>query len=136
MSAGEGTELMRIRVEGSLVSFKWLKEQDMLQEGATPRCVKPGEVFPDFTETATAEKNEPHFSEDGVFTHELRYYLPGHYCVDGERDMDDWEEEYQGGEQAGYLKVVVCEEKGEDVGVCKHEEGNCYPRLALKVFIQ
>ena len=128
MSAGEGTEL-RIRVEGSLVSFKWLKEQDMLQEGATPRCVKPGEVFPDFTETATSEENEPHFSEDGVFTHELRYYLPGHYCVDGERDVEYEGEEYQGGEeQAVYLKVVVCEEKGEHVGVCDHEEQNCYPR--------
>ena len=133
MSAGEGTEL-RIRVEGSLVSFHWLKEQDMLQEGATPRCVKPGEVFPDFTETATSEENEPHFSEDGVFTHELRYYLPGHYCVDGERDTDygeedyQGEEEYEGEEQVVYLKVVVCEEKGEDVEVCEHEEQNCYPR--------
>ena len=111
----------------------------MLQEEATPRCVKPGEVFPDFTETATAEENQPHFSEDGVFSHELRYYLPGDYCVDGERLMEygeekyereeyEGEEEYEGGEQAVYLKVVVCEEKGEDVEVCEHEERNCYQR--------
>ena len=51
MSAGEGTELRRIRVEGSLVSFKWLKEQEKLQEEDTQRCVTPGEVFPDFRDS-------------------------------------------------------------------------------------
>jgi hypothetical protein len=117
-----GTALPKIRVGGSLASFKWLKDQKMLKEGSTPRCVKQGEVFPDFTETAAVEKSVPHFSEDGVFIHELRYYRPGGYCVDGEVDIEG------GGEQSSYIKVMVCEEKGESMGGCKDEDQNCYDR--------
>ena len=84
------------KVEGSLDDFQWLAEQNRLHAGQTPSCVKLGEVFPDFTETATAEENVPHFNEDGVFIHKLRFYLPGQYCVDGEMDTGDYQYQYEG----------------------------------------
>ena len=129
----DGTALPKIRVGGGLVSFKWLKDQKMLKEGVTPRCVQPGEVFPDFTETATSEENVPHFSQDGVFIHELRYYRPAAYCVDGELDTEEYqyeeEEEEEEGEELSYLKVMLCEEKGESMGGCKgNEDQSCYHR--------
>ena len=62
----EGTTLPKLRVRGSLVSLQWLAGQNKLHAGLTPSCVKLGEVFPDFTETATTEENVPHLSEDGV----------------------------------------------------------------------
>jgi hypothetical protein len=124
-----GTALPKIRVGGSLASFKWLKDQKMLKQGATPRCVQPAGFFPDFTETATSEENMPHFSEDGVFIHELRFYRPGVYCVDGELDM----EQEEGGEQPSYVKVMVCEEKGESMGGCKEEDQNCYHRYTQHI---
>ena len=126
----EGTALPKIRVGGSLVSFKWLKGQKMLKEGLTPSCVKLGEVFPDFTETATLEENVPHFTEDGVFIHELRYYRPGDYCVDGELDTEQYDEEKEvvGGGQPSYIKVMTCEEKGKSMGGCKVDDPNCHHR--------
>ena len=125
----DGTALPKIRVGGGLVSFKWLKDQKMLKEGVTPRCVKPGEVFPDFTETATSEENVPHFSQDGVFIHELRYYRPSAYCVDGELDTEEYQyEEEEGGEELSYMKVMLCEEKGKSMGGCKDKDQNCYHR--------
>ena len=127
----EGTNLPKLRVMGNLVSFQWLKRQNKLEEGLTPRCVKLGEVFPDFTETAASEENIPHFSEDGVFIHELQYYLPGQYCVDGELSTEQYlyeEEKGDEGEQVAYEKVVVCEEKGMNVGGCNLEDPGCNPR--------
>ena len=125
----EGTTLPKLRVGGSLVSFQWLAGQKKLQEGLTPSCVRLGEVFPDFTETATTEENFPHFSEDGVFIHELRFYLPGQYCVDGELDTEEYQYEGEGDEGGvAYEKVVVCEEKGKEVGSCDEEDPNCYRR--------
>ena len=128
----DGTALPKIRVGGSMVSFKWLKDQKMLKEGATPRCVQPGEVLPDFMETATSEENISRFSQDGVFIHELRYYRSAAYCVDGELDTEEYgeeEEEEGGGEQPSYIKVMLCEEKGESMGGCQdREDQNCYDR--------
>ena len=105
--------------------------QKKLKAGFTPSCVKVGEVFPDFTETATSQENVPHFSEDGVFIHELRFYLPGQYCVDGELDTEEYQYEDDGEEEEGrivYAKVVVCEEKGKVVASCEVEGPNCYHR--------
>ena len=72
----------------------------------------------------------PHFSQDGVFIHELRYYRPSAYCVDGELDTEEYDyEEEEGGEQLSYMKVMLCEEKGESMGGCKgNEDQNCYHR--------
>ena len=130
-----GTSLPRIRVEASLVTFKWLKDQNRLKTGSEPSCVKLGEVFPDFTETATLKENMPHFSEDGAFIHELQYYLPGAYCVDGEvetelyEQYEEEEEEQNIGDQSSYIKVILCEEKGESMGGCRAvEQNNCYNR--------
>ena len=123
----EGTTLPKLRAGGNLVSFQWLQGQNKLRAGFTPSCVRLGEVFPDFTETATSEENVPHFSEDGVFVHELRFYLPGEYCVDGELDTEEYQYEGEGDEGGVvYEKVVVCEEKGEMVGSCEVEDPNCY----------
>ena len=127
----EGTTLPKLRVGGSLVSFQWLARQKKLQTGFTPSCVRLGEVFPDFTETATSEENVPHCSEDGVFIHELRIYLPGQYFVDGELDTEEYQYQYEGdGDKGGlaYEKVAVCEEKGKVMGSCKVEDPNCYHR--------
>ena len=137
MSMKSGTALPKISVGGSLVSFKWLKDQKMLKEGSTPRCVKPAEIYPYFLETAASEANIAHFSDDGVFVHELKYYRHGAYCVDGELDSDGDEkelgeeearEEGDGEHNISYIKVMLCEEKGKSMGECKDEEQNCYHR--------
>ena len=135
-----GTALPKITVGGGLVSFKWLKDQNMLKEGATPRCVKPAEIYPDFLDTAASEEYEPHFSEDGVFVHELKYYRHGAYCVDGELDSVGDKQEL-GEEEAGeegddgehnlsYINVMLCEEKGRSMGGCKDRDQHCYHRYA------
>jgi hypothetical protein len=82
VSMTSGTALPKISVGGGLVSFKWLKDQKMLKEGSTPRCVKPVEIYLDFLDALASEEYEPHFSEDGVFVHELKYYRHGAYCVE------------------------------------------------------
>ena len=125
-----GTSLPSVRVMGSLVTFQWLAGQDMVQEGPTPSCTKLGEVYPDFTETAASEDNVPHFSDDGVFVHELKYYLPGQYCVDGEleAEQDYYGEGEQENQEVAYEKVVMCEEKAKNMGECALEDSNCHPR--------
>ena len=62
-----------------LVSFKWLKDQKMLREGARPRCEAHSDIVPDFYEVAGARlggytRDLPYFSHDGVFVHEMKYY--------------------------------------------------------------
>ena len=119
-----GAELPKIRVGGKLLSFKWLKEQGMLNEGNAPICTDSGEVFPDFTETASLEANVPHFSQDGVFIHELMYYRPEDYCVDGELDTYEYQEEEgkenkEDGEELSYIKVMLCEERAASMGGCE-----------------
>ena len=62
-----------------LVSFKWLKDQKMLREGARPRCEAHADIVPDFYEVAGARlggytRDLPFFSHDGVFVHEMKYY--------------------------------------------------------------
>jgi hypothetical protein len=129
-----GTELPKIRVGGKLTSFNGLKEQGILNEGLAPSCTESGEVFPDFTETATLEANVPHFSQDDVFIHELMYYRPEDYCVDGELDTYDYQEEEEfekdeeGGEQLSYIKVMLCEERVASMGRCEDKTKSCYPR--------
>jgi hypothetical protein len=135
VSMTSGTALSKIIVGGSLVSFKWLKDQKMLKEGSTPRCVKPAEIYPDFLDTVASEENEPHFSEDGVFVHELKYYRHGAYCVDGELDSvgdkQEAREEGDDGEQnLSYIKVMLCEEKGRSMGGCKDRDQTCHHRYA------
>ena len=131
MSMKSGTALPKIRVGASLVSFKWLKDQKMLKIGSTPKCDKQEGVFPDFTEMAASKENMPHFSEDGVFIHELRYYRPAAYCVDGQLDTESYdaeEEEERGGGQPSYIKVVVCEDKWESMRSCQANDQNCHHR--------
>ena len=130
-----GAELPKIRMAGSLVTFQWLKDQQMLTEGFSPKCIDSGEVFPDFKETATSEANLPHFTKDGVFIHELMYFRPEDYCVDGELDSYEYQEEMYGEEEedyeaedVSYIKVKLCEERAESMGGCEDEGENCYPR--------
>ena len=128
-----GAELPKIRVGGKLLSFKWLKEQGMLNEGNAPSCTDSGEVFPDFTETASLEANVPHFSQDGVFIHELMYYRPEDYCVDGELDTYEYQEEEgkeseEDVEELSYIKVMLCEERAASMGGCEDKTRSCYPR--------
>ena len=75
----------------------------------------------------------PHFSEDGVFIHELQYYLPGEYCVDGEVDTEQYEDEEEEEKEdddigPSYIKIILCEEKGKSMGGCSAEEAQCYKR--------
>ena len=61
------------------MSFKWLKDQKMLREGARPRCEAHSDIVPDFYEVAGARlggytRDLPYFSHDGVFVHEMKYY--------------------------------------------------------------
>ena len=134
MDMESGAELPKIRVAGKLVSFKGMKEQGMLNEGLALSCTDSGEVFPDFTETATLEANVPHFSQDGVFIHELMYYRPEDYCVDGELDTYQYQEEEEGmeneedGEQLSYIKVMLCEERAASMGGCEDKTKSCYSR--------
>ena len=64
-----------------LVSFKWLKDQKMLREGARPRCETHSDIVPDFYEAGARlggfTRDLPHFSHDGVFVHEMKYYREG-----------------------------------------------------------
>ena len=73
-----GTALPKIRVEGTLVSFKELKDQKMLRQGSTPRCVQQEQILPDFVDTSQ------YFSQDGVFVQPAMFFRPGAYCVDGQ----------------------------------------------------
>ena len=99
-----------------------------------PSCTESGEVFPDFRETATLEANQPYFTQDGVFIHELLYYRPEYYCVDGELDSYEYreeiveEEEETGGDELPYLKVQLCEEQGGSMGGCVGDRETCYAR--------
>ena len=125
----------RIRVGGTLITFHKLKEQNLLEEGHVPSCIESGEVFPDFLETATLDANQPYFSPDGVFIHELNYYRPEDYCVDEELDSYEYQEERVGEEEeearddsVSYIKVQICEEQAESMGGCLADKKNCYSR--------
>ena len=122
-----GLSLPKVRIETNLVSFSWLKDQNKLKTGIYPSCLQQEEVYPDFTETAADTDNVPHFSEDGVFIHELKYFRPGHYCVDGELDTDDYYEA-DAKDSVIYEKVVLCEEKSEAINNCNMGDKNCYSR--------
>ena len=94
-----------------MVSFKWLKDQKMLRQGSTPRCVKQDEVFPDFTETTTLGESMQYFSTDGVFISGSLFFRPGAYCVDGELDTEGG-----GEEQPSHVRVIVCGRGGRGWG--------------------
>ena len=126
-------DLPKIRVGSNLLTFHHLKEQNLLEEGHDPSCKESGEVFPDFLETATLDANQPYFSPDGVFIHELNYYRPEDYCVDGELDSYEYQEEMMGEKDAGedgvsYIKVQMCEELAGRMGGCLVDKKNCYSR--------
>ena len=119
-----GTALPKIRVGGNMISFKWLKDQKMLRQGSTPRCVKQDGVFPEFEQTATLEESMQYFSTDGVFISGSTFFRPGTYCVDGELDTEE-----EGGEQQpSHVKVIVCGERGESMGRGGEEAQHCYDR--------
>ena len=111
-----------------MVSFKSLKDQKMLRQGSTPRCVKQEQILPDFVDTTK------YFSQDGFFVHQAMFFKPGAYCVDGELDTEpgkqdeEWDREQQQNEQAAHIVVVVCGEKGEAMGVCEEGQTKCYGR--------
>ena len=133
MDKRRGTELPKIRVGGHLLTFQQLKDQNLLEEGYVPSCTESGEVFPDFLETATLDANQPYFSPDGVFIHELEYYRPEDYCVDGELDSYEYQEDIMEEEEVGqdgesYIKVMMCEEQASSMGECLEDKKNCYSR--------
>lgn len=121
-----GTALPKVRVidpdgVSDLVSFKWLKDQKMLREGARPRCEAHADIVPDFYEVAGARlggytRDLPYFSHDGVFVHEMKYYRPSAYCVDGVEDREAMDS--RGGGQASYIMLLTCEEGGHDMRAC------------------
>jgi hypothetical protein len=109
---------------GNMLSFKWLKDQKMLRQGSTTRCVKQDAVFPEFRETAASGESMQHFSEDGVFISGSVFFRPGAYCVDGELDTEREEVE----QQPSHVKVIVCGERAESMGRCGEDVPNCYDR--------
>ena len=126
----------RLRVEQRLVSLDMLKTQEKLQESTKPECVESGEVFPDFTETSLLQMNAPYFSEDGVFVHEMMFYLPGDYCVEAELDTYEYDEIVKSDIEMIadvmqaihlYLKVIICEDKALSYAGCSSKE-DCYSR--------
>ena len=119
-----GTALPKIRVGGNMVSFKWLKDQKMLRQGSTPRCVKQAGVFPEFRETAAFGESMQYFSTDGVFISGSTFFRPGAYCVDGELDTEEEGVEHQ----PSHVKVIVCGERGESMGKCGEVTKNCNDR--------
>ena len=125
ISMKSGTALPKILLEDTLVSFKWLKDQKMLRQGSTPRCVRQDQVFPLFRESSGAAVE--YFSKDAVFVAESFFFRPGAYCVDGEVE-EVVSREGGGGEQPSHIKVVVCGERGESRGGCKDGTHSCYPR--------
>ena len=122
ISMKSGTALPKILVEGSMVSFKELKDQKILRQGNTPRCVKKDQMFPQFIESNGSAKE--YFSQDGVFVSQSLFFKPGAYCVDGEADSVGEDDE----EQSSHIKVVVCGERGESMGGCMDGQDHCYPR--------
>ena len=136
----DGLQLPKIRVESEIVSFEELHRRDSIRQGFVPSCTESGEVYPDFTETSTLMVNMPYFSKDGVFVHELMYYKPEDYCIDGEIDSYEYQDEMEEQEppkliikeasvQLPYFKVHLCEEKAKNVGgECFRKDQNCYPR--------
>ena len=122
-----GTALPKIRVEGSLVSYKLLKDQKMLRQGSTPRCVQQEQILPDFMDTTQ------YFSQGGVFVQQAMLFRPGAFCVDGQLGTKHGqeEEEQQHREQAGHTVVVVCGERKESMGECEKDNPNCYQRCCL-----
>jgi len=126
---------MKVRVDGGMVTFEWLKERKMLQESAMPNCVKPGEVYPDFSETGSFKQRGPQLTSDGVFVHELQYFLPNAFCVDQSRavseyDSYDYELSKNGISEertdGAYILVMTCEEKARESSVCP-KQGVCHP---------
>ena len=117
-----GTALPKIMVGDSMLSFKELKDQKMLRQGSTPKCVEKDEIFTQFQESAGTSKE--YFSQDGVFVSKSLFFKTGAYCVDGEADTVGEDEE----EQSSHIKVVVCEGRGESMGDCQEGQDPCYPR--------
>jgi len=133
--AGAEERPLKVRVDGGLVTFEWLKDMKMLRESAMPSCVKPGEVYPDFSESGSFKQRGPQLTSDGVFAHELQYFLPNAFCVDQSRavsEYDDYEYELkkegvsEERTDGAYISVITCEEKARVDSVCpKH--GICHP---------
>ena len=119
-----GTALPKIRVGGNMLIFKKLKDEKMLRQGSTPRCVKQDAVFPEFSQTAAFGESIQHFSTDGVFISGSTFFRPVAYCVDGE--LGEEKEEVE--QQPYHVKVIVCGERGESMGRCEEEAHNCYDR--------
>ena len=117
-----GTALPKIRVGKSMVSFKELKDQKMLRQGNTPKCVRKQQFFPQFRESIGTAME--YISQDGVFVSKSLFFKTGAYCVDGEADTVGEDEE----EQSSHIKVVVCEGRGESMGDCQEGQDPCYPR--------
>ena len=122
ISMKSGTALPKIRVGKSMVSFKELKDQKMLRQGNTPKCVRKQQFFPQFRESIGTAME--YISQDGVFVSKSLFFKTGAYCVDGEADTVGEDEE----EQSSHIKVVVCEERGESMGDCQEGQDPCYPR--------
>ena len=118
-----GTALPKIMVGDSMLSFKELKDQKMLRQGSTPKCVEKDEIFTQFQESDGTAKE--YFSQDGVFVSKSLFFKPGAYCVDGEADTDGDNEEK---EQSSHIKVVVCRERGDSMGGCLDSQDHCYIR--------
>merc|ERR1711915_642287 len=83
--------------------------------------------------------NAPYFSEDGVFVHEMMFYLPGDYCVEAELDTYEYDEIVNGDIEMTadimqaihlYLKVIICEDKAISYAGCSSKE-DCYSRCCL-----
>ena len=113
-----GTALPKIILHDRPISFKRLKDQKMLKDDSMPRCNNPVEFYPYLSENIGSKI---YFSEEGVFVRDTRYFRPGAYCVDGQANTEDDEED-------SVITVVLCDKKGRSMGECEDKDQNCFTR--------
>jgi len=131
-----------IRYSDMVTSFTQLGRRSLLRAGYQVECQQHlDQFYPDTHEFK-------YLTDDGVFISELKYYLPGDYCVDVMLHEDDYDYQDQEGstrkkeknrrkrKEDFSLVFLYCFADGKDTQECGEEELECLDRCckAWQVF--